>query len=785
VKRQFRFNLQAKVILVALTLSLVPLVILALLDNRSVRQNLTDVASQNLTIAAVQTANRIDHFLLENLLEIKATGQLRPFALYLKLAPEKRPGSRHENDVATILRTLSRRNLLLPTPYAVLDAEGINVLDTEPWHIGNDESQKIYFQEPIKTAKPYVSPILFTPGSTRQALFFVSGPIFNVAGDVVGVLRTQLSIAFLQDFIANTSGLAGPDSFGLLLNKNHFILAHSNSPEMVFKTSRRLDDRLFKQLQTAGQIPYTAQDKLFLELPTFERALQSTNGSMVFIAPLTPGDHRRNQVAAAGLSQTDWRVVVAQPRDAFLKPVGKQINSTLWLLCAIAVVVMAAAVVVARQLTQPIVNMTAIARQIAVGDLTAKVPMTRRDELGQLAQSFNDMAGQLRGLIGSLKRRVTDLKRAKSESREKEEKFRSLVESSSDLIWEVDQDGRYTYVSPKIMNMLGYTPEEVIGKTPFHFMPKHVIDTVRSQFEAAVDRGLPIISLENENRRKDGNIVVLETNGVPILDDSGNLKGYRGVDRDITKRKLAEIELKKYRDHLEDLVKNRTAELEAKNKELEVFTYSVSHDLKAPLRGIDGYSRLLVEDYADKFDEEGILFLQNVRKSTTQMNQLIEDLLAYSRMERRDLQLVTVDLRSIIDLLIAQREHEIETKKIDVSVNLAFQNLTSDTETLRQVMGNYLDNAIKFLKKKENGKVDIGGQETESEWTLWVRDNGIGFDAQYHDRIFNIFQRLHRAEDFPGTGIGLAIVHKAIERIGGRCWAESKLGEGATFFTFG
>ncbi len=263
-------------------------------------------------------------------------------------------------------------------------------------------------------------------------------------------------------------------------------------------------------------------------------------------------------------------------------------------------------------------------------------------------------------------------------------------------------------------------------------------------------------------------------------DEIGKLAG--AFNKMTEKLLSAEKELGKYRSHLEDLVEKRTAALEAKNKELEIFTYSVSHDLKAPLRGIDGYSRLLVEDYSDKLDEEGLLFLNNVRKSAEQMNQLIEDLLAYSRMERRQLQPVSIALGQMMDMMISQRERDIETGNISISVNLPFETVISDTETLRQVLGNYLDNAIKFSKKDAAGTVEIGGEEDPESWTLWVKDNGIGFDPQYNDRIFGIFQRLHRSEDYPGTGVGLAIVRKAVERVGGRVWAESEAGKGAAFF---
>jgi light-regulated signal transduction histidine kinase (bacteriophytochrome) len=255
------------------------------------------------------------------------------------------------------------------------------------------------------------------------------------------------------------------------------------------------------------------------------------------------------------------------------------------------------------------------------------------------------------------------------------------------------------------------------------------------------------------------------------------------VVSDIHQRKLTELELETHRKHLEELVDQRTAEIQAKNKELETFTYSVSHDLKAPLRGIDGYSRLLLEEYADSLDDEGQTFLGNVRKSAEQMNQLIEDLLVYSRMERRGIHTAMVELAPLVEMLIFERQQDIESRRIKIIRNIPFESVAADVDMMRQVIGNYLDNAIKFSKPdRESPLVEISGYENDAAWTLSVKDNGIGFDPQYHDRIFEIFHRLHRVEDFPGTGVGLAIVRKAVERIGGRVWAQSDLGKGATFF---
>jgi len=377
---------------------------------------------------------------------------------------------------------------------------------------------------------------------------------------------------------------------------------------------------------------------------------------------------------------------------------------------------------------------------------------------------------------------ITKSKRDEKALQESEERFRFAFHTSPDSInINMLADGDYIEINEGFTRILGYTRDDVIGKSSLALNIWKNTDDRKRLVKGLTQKGY-VENLEAEFVGKDGRVIVglMSANIMQVNGENALLS----VTRDITERKRIENELNEYRAHLEDMVRTRTEALEAKNKELETFTYSVSHDLKAPLRGIDGYSRLLEEEYAERLDEEGLLFLKNVRQSTSQMNQLIEDLLAYSRMERRDIQPVSIDLRAMLDTLVSHRAHDITAGHINISVNLPFQNVNSDIETLRQVLGNYLDNAVKFARRDVSATIELGGKENVDSWTLWVKDNGIGFDPQYVDRIFEIFQRLHRAEDFPGTGIGLAIARKAIQRIGGRAWAESSLGKGATFFIY-
>lgn len=247
------------------------------------------------------------------------------------------------------------------------------------------------------------------------------------------------------------------------------------------------------------------------------------------------------------------------------------------------------------------------------------------------------------------------------------------------------------------------------------------------------------------------------------------------------RRRRAKDALDRLNAELETRIEARTNALNAKTRELESFTYSVAHDLKSPLRGIDGYTRLLLEDCGQNIDEQGQIFLQTIQTATGEMNQLIDDLLAYSRLERRELTTERFDLAPIVNSLVDRKREEAE-RSIQFVVNVNGNSVLADTSGLTQSLRNYLDNAIKFTGKIDHPRIEVGSTDNDESCVLWVRDNGIGFDMKYHDRIFDLFQRVNVADDYPGTGIGLAIVRKAMERMGGRAWAESEPGHGATFY---
>lgn len=264
-------------------------------------------------------------------------------------------------------------------------------------------------------------------------------------------------------------------------------------------------------------------------------------------------------------------------------------------------------------------------------------------------------------------------------------------------------------------------------------------------------------------------------------DAQGQVLRFNGTLLDITELKLADLELRALNASLESRVNARTAELSELNQSLESFVYSVSHDLKAPLRGVEGYSRLLQADYADRLDDDGRQFITNIRDGVARMDQLISDLLAYSRMERRALACTAVDLNALVNDVLAERAHDIESGQVQVLVDLPPMRVLADADGLAIALRNLLENALKFSRSARPPRIEIRGNPDHDTAVFWVQDNGIGFDMKYHDRIFEIFHRLHRMEDHPGTGIGLALVRKAMQRMGGKVWAHSAPNEGARF----
>ncbi|TVT56982.1 MAG: PAS domain S-box protein [Azoarcus sp. PHD] len=385
--------------------------------------------------------------------------------------------------------------------------------------------------------------------------------------------------------------------------------------------------------------------------------------------------------------------------------------------------------------------------------------------------------GVFLGFIGS----CYDLQQEKTASAAvaaSEERFRSLVEHALVGVFLI-HDGRMLYGNPQLVEWFGYTTESIVGVPVSALVQTADLPLVEGQLRLREAGNTDRAHYVLRAKRHDGSEFLAEVYGIGIPHEEGTV--VIGTLLDVTERKTAEARIRQLNADLELRVEQRTNELAALNDELETFAYSVAHDLKAPLRGIDGYSHLLLEDHVDRLDEEGRLFIGNIRAGVKQMARLIDDLLAYSRMERRSLQRTSVNLATVLRGILAEHAAEIDENQVHIDVDVSDISVEVDPDGLAQVLRNLVGNALKYSRQARPAKIRIVAR-AEGDWChLFVRDNGIGFDMKFHDRIFDIFQRLQRAEDYSGTGVGLAIVRKAMQRMGGRVWAESAPGEGASF----
>jgi light-regulated signal transduction histidine kinase (bacteriophytochrome) len=267
---------------------------------------------------------------------------------------------------------------------------------------------------------------------------------------------------------------------------------------------------------------------------------------------------------------------------------------------------------------------------------------------------------------------------------------------------------------------------------------------------------------------------------VPMLDPDGRVQEWIGSVHDIEDQRTAEHELRTLNAELEERVARRTSQLEAVNKDLESFSYSVSHDLRAPIRAIGGFCTLLMRDHEKDLNGEAQRKINVIKTEAERMGTLIDDLLAFSRLGRKALQPVDIDMAALATSTYERLNQGHNGKQIDFRLG-SLPHANGDRSLFEQVWINLLSNAIKFSSKKEAPRIEVGAISDEREHTYYVRDNGAGFDPRYQEKLFGVFQRLHHNDEFPGTGVGLALVHKIVNRHGGRIWADGKPGAGATF----
>jgi PAS domain S-box-containing protein len=398
---------------------------------------------------------------------------------------------------------------------------------------------------------------------------------------------------------------------------------------------------------------------------------------------------------------------------------------------------------------------------------------------------LRDAAQKVTGL-SVIARDITERKRAEKALQLSEERYRALAFVTSQIIWTTNPAGEVEDI-PIWRAFTGQSVDEVRGWGWIEAV--HPDDRERTaDIRSRSVRNQSFYDTEYRMRRHDGEYRWMAVHGVPVLEEKGTIREWVCTCADITERKQAETEILRLNQDLERRVAERTAQWEASNQELEAFAYSVSHDLRAPLRAIDGFSRILLDEHALQLPEEAHHYLDVVRSNAVQMGNLIDHLLAFSRLNRQPLRKQTVNLDDLVRQALEQLAVDREGRQVEVAIG-QLPGCEGDPALLKQVFVNLLSNALKYTKPRNPARIEVGAlMQGKAESApadaavYYVRDNGVGFDMRYAEKLFGVFQRLHKVEEFEGTGVGLAIVHRIISRHGGRIWADAAVDRGATFY---
>lgn len=594
-------------------------------------------------------------------------------------------------------------------------------------------------------------------------MLYLAGPLI-LKGRFLGVLVIQSGMSNIIESVRDFSGL-GTTGETLLAKKD----ADGNA---LFLTPLRFDDK-------------AALKRTLSKNRTRAPVIKAMDNGPQLI---TDGiDYRGKEVLAATqfIASTGWVLVVKKDKAEAFLPVFNLRRSLFVILLVCGILAVLIAIYIADSISRPITDLTLVARNISNGNLGLRAKTQGSGEIGILARAFNQMAEKLINKNKELNKNnqelVTEIierKRVEKALIASEKKYRQLVELMQEGIWVTDSEAKTVYANPALCNMLGYRHQDLLGRSMYEFMTEDSIIKYRKKSSEVSAEAYG--EFDYELKCSNGNRMMATVLSAQITNEDGSSGGTIAGVMDVTERIRAKQQLQQQSDQLEKLVTSRTASLETAYKELESFSYSVSHDLRTPLRAIDGFSQLLKEDYKDVLDAEAMNYIDRVRLASQNMGQLIDDMLTLSRVTRQKLHSESVHLDMLAGNTILFL-HQSEPDR-DVVFNCASDMQAEGDERLLQILlDNLIGNAWKYTGNKDKARISLEKIHYHGETVYSVSDNGTGFDMRYRDKLFKAFQRLH-SNEFPGTGIGLATVQRIIDRHGGRVWAESTPGEGARFY---
>lgn len=378
----------------------------------------------------------------------------------------------------------------------------------------------------------------------------------------------------------------------------------------------------------------------------------------------------------------------------------------------------------------------------------------------------------------AVSRDVTEQERIQEAVRASETRFRTLTTAIPQLVWTCTPDGYYDYLSDQWLAYTGTPLEDNLRCGWLKVVHPDDIPHVQQRWQESVETGAPF-TVEYRLHGADGNYRWHLAQAHPQIGIDGVITKWFGTSTNIAEQKESALLLERINQELD----RRTAALAAANKELESFSYSISHDLRAPLRTMTGFAQALLEDFGDKIAPEAARYLKIIDKGARQLGQLIDDLLAFSRLSRQGIKKTAVRLDELLDEVRNDFAADMGNRPVEWVIH-ELPECLADRTTMKLVLANLVGNALKYSRPRDPARIEIGAEPAKDQpglVTVYIKDNGVGFDMRYVDKLFTVFQRLHRSDDFEGTGIGLAIVQRIIHRHGGHVSGEGRIGEGATF----
>ena len=751
-----------KLTLVFVIFAAVLIASLGLLVFRNARSSLQTANISGLLSTALEKETALDAWVEErqdDTAAIAASPHLRDEVMRLRSAAPDSEEARAAYDrlVAGFAPYVKPQGVFLEV--MALDPETGEVLvSTNPAEKGKFKENRPYFingRDGSYVQNVYYSITLQAPAMTASA------PIRSEDGSLLAVLAARLNLEEMNAIIARHTGLHQSDEAFLVNTSSLFV------------TQPRL-------------IPDPAVLQRGVHTEAVDRCLERSSGVISAL------DYRGNPalIVYRWLPERQLCLITKIDQAEALAPANALRGTIFTVSGFILILASVLAYGLARSITSPIRALQDGTARFGRGELEKRIPITTHDELGKLAVEFNAMADalmkkeeQLRGHAAQLEKMVEE---RTASLREKEYLLSEAQRIAHIGSWDVNLAIGEIIWSEEMYRIYGISPE-AFGHTTQAFVELiHPAD--REAVQGWIGRLLSGMKGEQHEFRvqqANGTVRHIRGSGEAILNEAGVPVRAIGAAQDITEHKQAEDEIRQLNAELEQRVAERTSELRAANKELEAFAYSVSHDLRAPLRAIDGFSQALLSKFSGQLGEAGEHYLVRVRENTRRMGQLIDDLLTLSRVSRQEMSRQPVDLMALAnEIAVILRDSDPQRK---VRFKIAEQAIVEgDAGLLKVTLQNLLENAWKFTAPREFAEIEVGFSENGSERVFHVRDNGVGFDMQYTDKLFGAFQRLHSIQEFPGTGIGLATVQRVIHRHGGRIWTEAAVNEGATFyFTLG